>query len=242
MSPPSGSRLASLAALASVVALVSTPGVGWAQTTSEFQLWNGVFVTQQLSSEAPSAALWLDLHARRGADGTVGIVRPGVGFRASKWLSVWGGYAWIPVDDDTIGEASNEHRAWQQVILDHRFPAGVTLQSRTRLEQRFSDGGDDIGLRVRQFVRANWRPTPDTPVGLASWDELFLGLNETTWGQPGGIDQNRLFIGPFLQPTPLLRVEAGYLLAYLERDDSDRVFHAAALNVFLSPPPPAAKK
>ena len=87
---------------------------------------------------------------------------------------------------------------------------------------------DSTGSRARDF-----------PVGVAVWDELFVGLTQPDWGAPQGIDQNRIFIGPFLQMAPWARFEAGYLFTYLDRGTNDLYAHVVAVNLFLSPRPPA---
>lgn len=213
--------------------LLST-GAAQAQERGEFQIWNAVLSTVHFSPTAPRAALWLDVHARRGDAGTVHILRPGGGFVVRDWLSLWGGYAWIPTFDENAGRR-DEHRLWQQVVFGHTA-GDFTFQARTRFEQRFSEGGDDVGFRLRQFIRINWQPHEETPVGVALWDELFLGLNEPDWGAPRGFDQNRLFLGPFLKVAPWARFEAGYLFAYLDRDPNVRA-HVLAFNLFISAKP-----
>ena len=211
-----------------------------AQDREEVQLWSAILATASTTPAPPGLAFWLDVHARRGDPSTVALVRPGVGAEIFSWLSVWGGYAWIPNANDETGETTHEHRIWQQVVLSHGFDEPrVSIQSRTRFEQRFSDRGSDVGLRLRQFVRLNWSPVPDVPVGLALWDEIFVGLTETDWGAPTGVDQNRFFVGPFLALAGWARLEAGYLFAYLDRGASDLYAHVIAVNLFVSPRPPA---
>ncbi|MBK9369436.1 MAG: DUF2490 domain-containing protein, partial [Deltaproteobacteria bacterium] len=59
---------------------------------------------------------------------------------------------------------------------------------------------EDLGLRLRLFGRAGLRLGDGW--GVVAWDELFVQLNEPGWTAPQGIDQNRLFIGLMVQPTP----------------------------------------
>jgi hypothetical protein len=205
-----------------------------AQTHDEFQLWTAAFATAELGGpELPRAVLWLDVHARRGEVGTVHIVRPGVGLRLADFASVWLGYAWAPVFRDG-GDTMHEHRAWQQLLLQHQTSYRLSLQSRTRLEQRLSDAGSDLGLRVRQLVRAAWQPDAGVPLGAVFWDEVFVGLNETDWGAPSGFDQNRLFIGPSLHAAHWLRVEIGYSSVFVMRAAGDTLAHVLALNLYLT--------
>lgn len=202
--------------------------------TSEFQVWNAVLATPQLSKETPALSLWLDVHARRGGENTVMIVRPGVGVQLLPWLSLWAGYAWIPTFPDGSDDVVNEHRAWQQVLLQTETSFRLNLQSRTRVEERFHERGGEVGVRLRQLFRVSWRPSADVPIGALVSDELFIGLNSTVWGQPAGIDQNRLFVGPFFQLTPWARIEAGYLFVYLDRA-TDRLLHTFSVLAVFNP-------
>lgn len=209
-----------------------------AQDREELQIWAALLSTFDLHEDRKVPSLWLDVHARRGGAGTVHILRPGVGWRVADFLSLWVGYGWVPVFTDGAGTV-HEHRIWEQVILQHRTPSRIALQSRTRLEQRFSTAGDDLGWRVREFLRFAWQPSPDVPLGGVMWDELFLGLGDTDWGAPGGFDQNRLFLGMFLKAAPWARFEAGYLSVYVRRATGDLLAHVLAVNLFINAGPPA---
>lgn len=229
-----------LVSWAVALAMLALPASSAAQDRDEFQQWAAVLATAATQPAPPGLFFWVDVHARRGGSGTVTIVRPAVGVEITPWLNVLGGYAWIPTVTDATGDASHEHRVWEQVVLKHRFEElGLFAQSRTRFEQRFLEGDDDVALRLREFVRVNWQPSPDFPVGVAFWDELFVGLTEQAWA-PQGIDQNRVFLGPFLQMAPWARLEAGYLFVYLDRGPADLYAHVLAVNLFVSPRPTEA--
>lgn len=227
------------AALIGWVLTLSAPSA-WGQDRQDFQGWSALLANGATHAEAPAMRFWTDLHARRGGTNTVVIVRPGLGVDVNAWLTFWAGYAWVPVFDDAARERTDEHRIWEQMTLTYRTAPelGFTMQSRTRVEQRFSEAGSDIGHRLRQFVRFNWQPLPELPLGLALWDELFVGMNRTDWGAPSGIDQNRIFVGPFLRMAPWARLEAGYLFVYVDRDP-DLYTRALAVNLFTSFRPPA---
>ncbi len=201
---------------------------------SDFQNWSAVVATGQLQPDAPSARAWFDGHARRGDAGTVVILRPGVGYTFAPWITAWVGYAWIPYFDDANDERVDEHRMWQQLTLQETFAQGrILLQSRTRLEQRFHESTSSLGWRAREFVRFNYRPSATADVGLAIWDELFVGLNEPAFAVQG-YDQNRLFVGPALYTPYGVRVEAGYLFVHLNRSPNNQVQHVAAVNMFVA--------
>lgn len=203
-----------------------------ADVDSDPQVWTALLGTATLG-DGYTPRLWLDTHLRRSDGNTVHIFRPGLGTAVFPWLSVWAGYGWVPVIDDVTSETVNEHRAWEQVILKHTF-GSLSVQSRTRFEQRFSENGDDMGLRIRQFVRLAWQPKADSPFGAVMWDELFVGLNETDWGAPKGMDQNRLFTGVYAKLVPHLRLEMGYLFVFINRGDNDTAAHVLATNLFFT--------
>lgn len=223
-------RLASAGALA-IALCAATPAR--AQTREDFQIWTAAFVTGQLLPDTPSPSLWLDVQPRRGDAGTVLIVRPGVGAILAPWISVWAGYAWVPVFTDATGGVAHEHRIWEQVILQFRTDFGLSFQSRTRLEQRFSDQGGDVASRLRQFVRFEWQPDPAFPLGIVVTDEIFFGFYDTDWPTQTGFDQNRLYAALAVHTLDeLLRIEAGYMLVYLERSPLDAIQHALSVNAF----------
>jgi hypothetical protein len=206
-----------------------------ADTRTETQYWTAAFLTARITGEKPAdpgLSGWLDVHGRFGEDRTTAIVRPGLGYRFSALLSGWAGYAWVPtwIDD---APTIKEHRIWEQGII--QGTEGILrFQIRPRFEQRFRQGQDDVGLRFRLFVRSNLRITEEVPLDAAIWDEVFLGLNETGWGQVGGFDQNRIFVGPAYTLGPA-RLEAGYLNVVQRRaDGSWLVQHNPMLVVVVS--------
>jgi len=218
-----------------VATMVLGPRTVRADTRTETQYWTAAFLTARVTGEAPAdpgLSAWLDVHGRFGEDRTVAIVRPGMGYRFSALVSAWLGYAWVPT---WIDEAPTiqEHRIWQQAIL--QGTEGILrYQARPRFEQRLREGQDGTGFRFRLMVRANLRVTDRLPIDLALWDEVFVGLNETTWGQVGGFDQNRVFLGPSYAVGPV-RAEAGYLNVVSHRlDGSWLIQHNPMLSLFVT--------
>lgn len=140
-------------------------------------------------------------------------MRPGVGWRASPRLDLWAGYAHVTLRRP--GPDGVEHRAWQQATYPIAEIAGGRLTGRTRLEQRFREGGDDTGWRLRQFVRWS-RPVAGPDISLVLSNETFIALNETDWGQGDGFDQNRAFVGLGWQVTRKVRLEGGYMSQRIE--------------------------
>jgi hypothetical protein len=161
---------------------------------------------------------WFDTHARFLDDAGgfhQSIVRPGLGYDLSKETTLWGGYGWIYTSRDGA-PGFDEHRIWEQLTWGRTVEAN-TYYSRSRLEQRFVETGDDVGWRFRQFLRLTRPLRSEQGLGLRIWDEVFFALNDTDWGGSSGFDQNRLFIGfgwAFDEHTVL---ELGYLNQYLDR-------------------------
>lgn len=217
--------------LGTALVVVASTSSARAQADAEFQMWNASFTTVHLEPDNPSLILWLDVHMRRGNAGTLGIVRPGVGVQITDQLSVWAGYAWVPVFPDAELDAVNENHLWQQAILS--FPLGaVGLQARARFEQRLLEGGDDLGHRLRLFGRFDWRPNARVPVGVVATNEVFFALNSTDWGAQSGLDLNRFFVGPSFKLSKWARIEPGYLMDYLNRSPNDRIIHAFSVTLF----------
>lgn len=211
----------------SVLAAVA-PRVGGAGTVSDHQLWtSGTFVTRPLTSWRLLG--WLDLHDRKRQDSTLLIVRPALGYQLFDRLSVYAGYAWIPNFTDE-GANRHEHRSWQQLLFNAPAPAGWAMSLRPRFEQRFADGGNDTGYRVRLLARTAY--TFHTGVLLVFWDELFYQLNNTDWQATAGFDQNRAFAGIGLPAIGNTRVEFGYLNVFLKRTPDNHLDHNLAVNLF----------
>lgn len=186
--------------------------------------------------------LWGDIHLRtyESFEPSAFLVRPGLSLRALPSLFLTVGYGWTPAFRREEGrpwgdiEFVDEHRPWQQVLFAPSSKSGIAGQLRCRLEQRFRPDGGGTGHRLRTLVRAQ-APLSGTGALLAvMWDELFFGLNDTEWGQRGGVDQNRAFAGVGWQVAPTrLRFELGYQNVRLMRPGADTVNHIAALNTFI---------
>ena len=178
---------------------------------------------------------WFDAHARHNTEGAdTTIVRPGVGVTVGEGMTAWLGYAWVRnwLSD---GENVDEHRFWQQFMWTTPLDPFIAT-SRTRLEQRFRENGDDVGWRLVQFFRLD-HLLEDSPARLVAWDLLFFDLNETDWGTDPGFRQNRLFagVGWDLDEDRRWRFEAGYLNQYIHRSSrEDTMNHILSVNLFLT--------
>jgi len=211
--------LASAATVLAVLLGALRPSPARAQAR-ESQLWTGAFLVAKdprTAKEPTGLSLWVDFQVRRGEEGAVWIGRPALGYRLSPAWSVWAGYAWVGtfVDADDRPDVI-EQRSWQQGLYTGTV-GQLTYQVRPRLEQRFRPG-EDAALRARLLGRVNvafWR---EGPLALAAWDEVFVSVGSTSWGSPGGFDQNRLFLG-LAYTQGIMRVELGYVGTTIRRAD-----------------------
>lgn len=208
------------------------PCSAYPQDLDQFGIWTAAFLTVQPSPDTPMVAGWLDVHLRRDPIGTTAILRPAVGLRYASWGSVWAGYGFVPVWTNFATDPVVEHRLFEQAIFGGQ-PGRLLLQARTRLEQRWRVGENSTAHRFRQFARLNVR-FEGTRVGIALWDELFLGIADGGWAKTG-FDQNRTFVGLALRDAERpFRMEIGYLAVFVQRTES-LLTHNLSINLFWSP-------
>lgn len=213
-----------------LVWLFASPALGEG-VSHQTQSWFGLFASGPVAGRVMG---WFDAHGRfafEPASSSTTLLRPGLGYRVRDDMTVWLGYLWAPVW--TEGALTlDEHRLWQQWTWDLPCASGAKVQLRTRFEQRFARAA--VGLRLRQFVRAQTAPLQGTQLRLVAWDEAFVALNTTAF-QRAGFDQNRLFLGLARGLTNSLRLEAGYFNQWLSRPgQADPLRHVAMVNAFMT--------
>lgn len=157
------------------------------------------------------------------------VIRPSIGLKLDPTTTASIGYAYVHTDP--VGPAeSDERRFWQQ--LSFRIAGdgkGVTLTGRSRLEQRWTEGANDMGWRFRQQVRLT-APLP-AEVRAVAWSEAFVSLNGTSWGQTSGLDRWRNSVGVAVRVNPAITLEPGYINQWVVRPGEDRVHHIANITV-----------
>ena len=129
-----------------------------------------------------------------------------------------------------FGVASSLADVWNVPVGD------LTVQSRTRLEQRFVETDGDTGWRLREFVKTTVPLAADNRTFASVWDELFWDLNDTDWGQRAGFRQNRVFVGPgwFLDDAKKVSIEVGYLNQWVDRPGEDKMNHCLSIWFFVN--------
>lgn len=208
------------------------------QTIDDGGQWNAVFAQDKFSSDS-RLRWWFDGHYRLFEDNDgfgQSIVRPGLGWDLGNNSALWAGYGWIRTSP-IAGDDTDEHRIWQQWTTSRSVDT-YKFAARTRFEQRILESSDDVGLRVRQFMRAQKELDACGTRTFVVWDELFIACNDTDWGQRGGFDQNRVFAGfgfRRCRNSPW-RVEVGYMNQSINaQGGTDRSNHVLAVNFFRSP-------
>jgi Protein of unknown function (DUF2490) len=233
------------AALVACTATLLSATQGAKAATEDSGAWFGVFVNGELppslNDSAGSWRLWFDAQLRLGDDAgrfSQGVVRPGVGYALSEAWSLWAGYAYIRTEAPYATTPTNEQRIWEQAIWNGAIGA-TKLSSRTRLEQRFFNGGTDTGWRVREFVKLVQPLGAENTWSFVVSNEIFVNLNNANLTPnlmaASGWDRNRFFVGPGINLNKFVRLEFGYMNQYTFRHNGpDKNDQILAANVFVN--------
>jgi hypothetical protein len=159
------------------------------------------------------------------------ILRGLIAYRLSGKASIGAGYAYVLTDP--VGPVKlNEHRTFQDLNLRLlTTDGGVTVDSRTRLEQRTFEERDGTDWRLRQFVQIRVPVSKNNRLVL--FTEPFVDLSDGPV-QRGGLAIWRNFAGVSVPLGKGAELVPGYLNQQVFRDGEDRVDHVANLNLFLT--------
>lgn len=161
------------------------------------------------------------------------LIRPAIGWRIAPNLTLYQGYAHVVLPAKGARDR-NEERSFQQLSWVHKL-GRVELQTRTRFEQRWLSNGDDMGLRLRQFVRLELPLTKkDKGVSAMAWAEEFVALKDTDWGARAGHDQLRVFTGVEVPLKGRSTIELGYMNQTINQTAGRRQMnHIASVTLWL---------
>jgi hypothetical protein len=210
-------------------AAISTPALA----ASDSQIWTNAAVSVKLSDKW---RLSQELTGRfsDNRDGLYEIESNTLlGYRLNKVVTVWGGYTHDPQyshGDFTV----LEHRAREQVTFDGFAKLGKgKLSGRIRTEQRWRDGVDGTGWRVRPYLKYSLPIAGKTAVNLST--EPFFNLNTNSFQRKSGLDRVRNLITISTPVSKTLSLEGGYMNQHGfvsgGRDTSDNI---AYFNLALS--------
>ena len=108
-----------------------------------------------------------------------------------------------------------EYRPRQQIAFgDIATFWGGKLSGRMRIEERFVSTSDEMGVRLRPQIKFSLPFHSGKKTALVLYDESFLPLNTTDWGQKAGFDRMRNFIGISTPLSGRIDLELGYLNQY----------------------------
>lgn len=192
--------------LAAVAFCLASPGFA---ATSDSQVWTNGVVTVKLGDRWRVS----EESTLRFSDKRNGLYELEsnslLGYRLNKVMTLWAGWTHNP--QYSAGHFTvMEQRAREQVTFDGfaRIGAGK-LSGRMRMEQRWRDGFDGTGWRVRPYVKYSLPIAGKTALNLSS--ETFFNLNSTGFQRQTGLDRMRNMVTVSTPLTRNLSIEAGYL-------------------------------
>ncbi|WEK43012.1 MAG: DUF2490 domain-containing protein [Candidatus Sphingomonas colombiensis] len=136
-----------------------------------------------------------------------------VGYRVAPRLTLWAGYTHDP-NYEAGRFAVMEHRGREQVTLDDIRIGRVRANFRLRGEQRWREGTEGTGWRLRPFVRVALPFQTNGTTGVAISHESFINLNRTAFQPIRGVDRMRNAIAFYTPLAKGVNVELGYLNQY----------------------------
>ena len=213
------------AAMAATCVLLATVPTLALAAEDHFEVWLNPSAATDLS-ERTELELDTAQRFRSRADGGRDTYhfRLWVNHKATKNLTLSGGI------EQNWNDSQQERRLLQQAA----YRSGV-LRGRTRLEQRFVEGSDRPGIRVRQRVGVDVPLSADGKWSGEANIEGFLTLRSGTRGGADGLTGIRTIVGVAREVSDDLSVSLGYLRQQdVRRGRADRVGHAPLVGLELS--------
>ena len=132
-----------------------------------------------------------------------------LGYKLNKVVTVWAGYTHDP--QYSAGDFTRmEHRAREQVTFDGFAKLGPgKFNGRIRLEQRWREGLDGTGWRLRPYLKYSLPIKGKVAFNLSS--EPFFNLNTTTFQAKSGLDRVRNLVTVSAPLSKTLSGEVGYM-------------------------------
>ncbi|OYU69628.1 MAG: hypothetical protein CFE28_06225 [Alphaproteobacteria bacterium PA2] len=215
------------AALIALALTVTAAGSAHA-TDEDFNTW----LAQTASiGVGEKGVLWLEAQERFTSDSSrLGQfqLRPMIGYKFTPTTTAYLGYVYT-LNAPKGAASTQEHRVFQQLSVRLMGDGkGLTLSSRTRLEQRWVVDRDGVGWRLRQQLRLT-APINDKLTGVV-WTEPFVGLNKTSF-QQRDVTNWRNFVGVATPLSPTVTLEPGYINQVVVRRGANRVDHILSMTL-----------
>lgn len=134
-----------------------------------------------------------------------------LGYVVGKGITLWAGYTHDP--QYAAGHFTIlEQRAREQVTFDNFAHVGMgKFNGRIRLEQRWREGVNGTGWRLRPYLKYTLPFHKGKKTALVLSLESFVNFNNTPFQKTDGLDRVRSFAGISIPLVKNAALEAGYL-------------------------------
>lgn len=141
----------------------------------------------------------------------------------NKHWYLGGGYGWTPAFRNDF---MDEHRIYEQMGCHYGVKNGQ-LSFRARLTQRFVEGIDGVPEWSQALLQYSHPLLRTKSWYWVASNEVFVQFNDVEQILNAGFDQNRLYLGVGKSINNHLKLEAGYMMAWLYRKPpvADRFTH-----------------
>ena len=228
-------RLRTLLRRAVAALLVSVASAGTSLAAeNDFVLWPTTFVRVGLTERVAARGMFQVRLDRDSSRLQNTVVRLWLAAKATPWLTGGVGYDFLPrIEPRYIPE----HRFWTEAVAATRW-SDLALANGTRFEFRFISGIEPTAVRLRNITRFN-HPLAGGWYAVL-WNEFFFDLNDAGPIRQG-FGENRLFGGSGYRFGNGSRVEAGYMMRYIDRGRRDLIQHTLILTYAFDTKLPGAR-
>ena len=215
------------------------------QTTYVNQVWMAYLNQTRFSKHWGG---WVDLHLRTKEDFftnfSQSITRLGVTYYLNDDVRLTAGYAYVLIfpDDTHPGVTQPEHRPWQQIQWQTKYPR-IRLSQYLRLEERFkrkikSPDELDEGYSFNYRTRYNFtfsaaigkKPFAPNSFAFVANDELLVNFGkEIVYNY---FDQNRFFLGFSYQTNKTDNLQFGYLNVFQQLSGGNKYKSMSGIRVY----------
>lgn len=224
-------RRARLRCACMTVGFLLVPGAWAGAVNTMGGTWDSLTLSGSFAHLSPSLRKfrWLVIDQNRIRDDGSGawrlsenVLYSQLGYDINENASVWLGYIhdWIhPLNEPAFQESG----PYQDLLFT--FPAfDLTLDIRTRFEERINETTGDVGVRVWQLLLVHLPLVSiDPKLSLYFGDDILGYLNSSSFGADG-FNENRAIMGVNYEFTPAFDVDFGYLGQYLLNKNANAIF------------------
>jgi len=123
------------------------------------------------------------------------FIRGAIEYLIKPTMSVWLGYDFRGLMNNTNNRLEYEQRVWEQFLIFVINTDNLILALRSRFEQRDDLNERGTALQWRQMISIKLRKKIRNRITPIIFDEMFFNLNHPVWVSNDTLSQNRVFIG-----------------------------------------------